>query len=298
MCGHKCYVTMDRRALSTADAVIFFPFYMRNFSAIYPTRTNPDQYFVFWEHETPVRYPEKNVTFPKNYFNATATYSLSADIPIPYGTYEPIARNMTKEEYYEHLLEEIGRKTRGVYAVYSHCETESGREHVIRNLQKYINVDVYGQCRGGIACDRECYNRNKENYRFYLSFENSVCNDYASEKFFNFNTLIPIVLKREYYKRHPQHSFIAVDDFGSLKELADYLNLLSMDDKKYAEYLTWTYDKRRKPRGRHIMLCDVCDYVSKRPARKIYSDIDDFVDLGRSCDLNFKRDVIEGRILQ
>ncbi len=55
-------------------------------------------------------------------------------------------------------------------------------------MKNYMGVDIFGKC-GKLKCGREnetaCYERMEREYRFYLSFENSVCDDYVTEKFWN-----------------------------------------------------------------------------------------------------------------
>lgn len=55
-------------------------------------------------------------------------------------------------------------------------------------------------------------------YKFYLSFENSICVDYVTEKFWNallFNT-VPIVYGgADYLEIAPKKSFINILDFKS-----------------------------------------------------------------------------------
>ena len=54
-------------------------------------------------------------------------------------------------------------------------------------LQRYLPVDVYGVC-GNLSCDGtndvDCGNLLKDHYKFYLAFENIMCDDYITEKFF------------------------------------------------------------------------------------------------------------------
>jgi alpha-1,3-fucosyltransferase len=52
-----------------------------------------------------------------------------------------------------------------------------------------------------------------KNYKFYLSFENSVCRDYISEKFWKAlnNNIVPVVLGGADYSRvAPPKSYINV----------------------------------------------------------------------------------------
>ena len=73
--------------------------------------------------------------------------------------------------------------------------------HLISALQKHIDVDIYGKC-GNLQCSRKdeesCWKKVAEEYYFYLAFENSICKDYVTEKFFNAmnHTVIPITLGR------------------------------------------------------------------------------------------------------
>lgn len=51
---------------------------------------------------------------------------------------------------------------------------------------RYVSVDVYGAC-GKLAClrsDAKCFKLLSSDYKFYLSFENSNCDYYITEKLF------------------------------------------------------------------------------------------------------------------
>jgi hypothetical protein len=71
----------------------------------------------------------------------------------------------------------------------SHCTTDGQREKYISQLRKHVQVDIFGSCNEGepqLNCDTdeffssapECYNILESNYKFYFSFENSICPDY------------------------------------------------------------------------------------------------------------------------
>ena len=83
-------------------------------------------------------------------------------------------------------------------------------------------------------------------YRFYLSFENSKCETYITEKYWmqGLNAqAVPLVMgaKREHYERIAvPKSYIHVDDFATVEDLAKTLHRLNRNDSEYAAYLQWT----------------------------------------------------------
>lgn len=74
-----------------------------------------------------------------------------------------------------------------------------------------------------------------DNHHFYLAFENTVCPEYTTEKFWRLRQLIvPVVLSRGSMNPSiPSDSYIAASDFNSPKELADHLSSLIEDKEKY-----------------------------------------------------------------
>ena len=56
--------------------------------------------------------------------------------------------------------------------------TKVCREKVVSQLSEFLNVDVFGKC-GSHRCSRNnqdlCYSDMNKTYKFYLSFENSLC---------------------------------------------------------------------------------------------------------------------------
>ncbi|KAK6042443.1 hypothetical protein COOONC_20052 [Cooperia oncophora] len=128
-------------------------------------------------------------------------------------------------------------------------------------------------------------------HRFYIAYENSLCNGYITEKFYQriSQLLIPVVMKRRIYEGTdiPPKSFIALDDFKSTKELGDYLNFLRTNDTAYLRvrsehgtfvhrrfqavsfcvnlvnfgdirYFEWAKDYRLPPTYTSTALCELC----------------------------------------
>ena len=133
----------------------------------------------------------------------------------------------------------------------SECVTQSRRERYVRELQKYIPVDIYGEC-GPLKCGSrslgtwakdKCHEKLlhlNNSYKFYLSFENSFCKDYVTEKLLLLEKLnvIPIVMGAvDYSNMRPKNSFIDVRDFSSPRDLARHLHYLNKHNTAYNQYI-------------------------------------------------------------
>lgn len=139
----------------------------------------------------------------------------------------------------------------------SNCDSHSGREEYVLKLrsQPGIHVDIYGGCSSvlnshvvPIQCQKgtpNCTEITLSNYRFYLSFENSKCDTYISEKYWNQGlngNAVPIVMgaKKEQYKRIAvPNSYLHVDDFASVEQLARELHRLNRNLTEFTKYLQW-----------------------------------------------------------
>ena len=118
-------------------------------------------------------------------------------------------------------------------------------------MKQFLEVDVYGKC-GNLSCHNDlnngdpanlCYDLLRTSYKFYLALENSLCEDYLSEKFYNSlaHAVVPVVLSgADLSLLAPPHSFINVEDFNSTSELAEFLISLAGDEERLASYFWWT----------------------------------------------------------
>lgn len=85
------------------------------------------------------------------------------------------------------LLKLIKKKKKNAIWFVSNCQSVGGREKYVEELSKHMIVDVFGKCGNEIKCprDEDCFKKIVEpEYYFYLSFENSLCQDYVTEKLF------------------------------------------------------------------------------------------------------------------
>ena len=196
------------------------------------------------------------------------TYRLDSDVVLNYGnfinrnTHEKIMpnsfikydENQVINNLTKYGLIELKKRTRDVAWVVSHCYTISKREDYVKEMEKYkrLKVDIFGRCgkrtseiHGSRFDWMTAYQKLAPKYKFYLSFENSRCYEYITEKFFMSLKvgMIPVVLgglsKHDYEKIAPQHSFIHVDDFASPSDLMKKLHQISKDPMLYNSYFWW-----------------------------------------------------------
>ncbi|RUS78860.1 hypothetical protein EGW08_013402 [Elysia chlorotica] len=203
--------------------------------------------------------------------NMTCSYRTHSDVFVPYGRLvfqpKPLA---DRPNYYEIAQ----KKTKTVAWFVSNCNTPSRRMDYVRQMQPYIDVDIYGAC--GTPCPRfqpQCESDLLDRYKFYLSFENSLCTDYVTEKFFKVFKddvhVIPVARGGATYRRYfPANTFVDAADFPSPRHLAEHLKSLSSDTKKYAQMLEEN-DMYRMYGGLGSMWCSLCELLNtKGPPQK------------------------------
>jgi alpha-1,3-fucosyltransferase len=182
--------------------------------------------------------------------------------------------------------------------VASNCNPKSQRNLLVDKLSSFIDVDRYGKC-GNLTCDlktMDCTNLERS-YRFYLSFENSICEDYVTEKVFKVmqQIVIPVVYNganmtrflppksvslRTMQVKSPTEllsfQFINVDDFKTVEDLAKYLKFLSRNPDEYVKYFWWR--KHYEVLGKNNMWCDICRGVNEVQQNSRKSVINEFFD--------------------
>ena len=250
--GKTCRVVFDRALYNESEAVIFH-IEEHQHIADYPAYQMSFQKWVLLEDEAP---PQTDKSWPREHvldhikrnFNVTSTIARSSTVQLA-GIYNISFDSQRYAELKETSVNYHAYKSRGVAWFVSHCETQSRREDYVRELQKYIDVDIYGTCgnltcadkvlgRGG-ACDMDLLDRN---YKFYLSFESSFCEDYVTEKLWRFIyqpvTTIPVVMGYvNYTDILPDGTVIDVSDYATPKHLAEYLKHVASQPDIYNEYI-------------------------------------------------------------
>lgn len=248
---------------------------------------NPNQRYVFFTKEPPTALKNIEDVVYKVKFNWTMTYRHQSDVPLLYGRITPkeprsVEEARTQIEDFSHY-DFATNKTRLVAWMVSKCSAQSGREKYVKELRKFIQVDVYGEC-GVLQCEREellsshpdCYKMLESNYKFYLSFENSLCEDYVTESFFNVmnRDIVPIVFGAAAYSRiAPPHSYINAMDYEP-RQLADYLKVLDANHSLYSQFFWWKKHYNVEAGLSQMVrngFCELCKKLHRRHRVKSYS---------------------------
>ena len=291
----NCVATDDPTRSQEADALMF---HMRNVNQqmAYPKKRLPHQRYVFFLLEHPYHQWNDLRGF-SGFFNLTMTYRRDSDIFMPYGKIETLSQSETDSP-----VVVPHKKSMSLVAWFvSNCQSHSKREEYVKELQKYIPVDVYGQC-GPLQCPPnndqyhavrmwpDCYKMLEENYKFYISFENNFCKDYVTEKMMNILnlTVVPIVFGGTDYSRDaPPNSVINILDFDSPKQLSEYLIELDQNEEKYLEYFRWKSQfKVVTKKAFSDAFCRLCEILndSDYPS-KSHNDLDQWWGKDKYCDL-------------
>ena len=225
----------------------------------------PDHPVIILSHESPGYCRWSSAS---NTFSGTTTYSLNSTIYYPFDSAIPIPDN--ERENKNSKVDYAKGKTKGAYVYVSNCySSHYNRLEVMKQLSKYIDVDIYGKCtnnkpcpeRVSIGCEAEAHSK----YRFYLSFENSLCKDYITEKFWKILRssagFIPVAIGgksiEDYYRVAPPDSFIHAYNFSSIEKLGNYLRYLMNNDAAFNRYHQWR-QRYKIIDSRPKLACDLC----------------------------------------
>ncbi|XP_056395097.1 3-galactosyl-N-acetylglucosaminide 4-alpha-L-fucosyltransferase FUT3-like [Hyla sarda] len=265
-----CKLTINRSLYSVADAVLIHHADIMYSNMSLPQMPKPNFQRWIWYNMEPPRIIQ-NLKMLDNLFNMTMTFRKDSDIQTPYGRMEPLkerGQNFT-----------IPQKSKLVAWVVSKWYPGAPRIAYYEKLKKHINIDVYGAKHKKLSWD-DFYSTISQ-YKFYLSFENSVYKDYITEKLWSnaFGSwAVPVVLgtsRKNYEQFVPGDAFIHVDDFPSPKELAAYLLELDKDDEKYRKYFNWRFHYRViNPKGPSYAYCRICATIRENPVYQVIHSVE------------------------
>lgn len=249
-CPYPCTFTRNRDRIYASGAVLFHGKDIKDM----PSYRTQEQIWIFFSLEPPTHTPVQDIERWNGIFNLTVTYRLDSDVPTRYG-YTFLRRRSRPRR--------LKQTTKTGFAAWmvSNCKTQSHREVYVKELRKTVPVDVYGRC-GQLSCEPKgsdkCYEEIARNYSFYLAFENSLCRDYVTEKFYRplKYDVVPVVLGGANYSAlAPPMSYISALDFRSPEELGKFLLSVAGNTRSYTSYLKW---KERYQLRYENLACKLC----------------------------------------
>ncbi|KAJ8041770.1 Alpha-(1,3)-fucosyltransferase 6 [Holothuria leucospilota] len=272
--GSKYLVTNDSSYIQKAQIVVFTNGITRNVTPDewrkYHSKRRKSQVWVLGTMESPqtirVLLPPEDMNMV---YNWSYTYHSKTDFPTPYGGYKEYRKQQSISTNW------FSQKKNLISWTSSHCPLPKStyrRRHFVYSLRKYLNISMYGSCGDG-RLDGSDFHASMRSHKFALALENSCCSEYITEKFWNALTLynqVPVVYgatREEYERIAPPGSFIFVQDFSSLKELAAYIKRVGNNESEYNMYHSWRkfgYSYKIKMWENMVYHChSVCRMASK-----------------------------------
>ena len=285
---HKLDITYDKQRFAESDLVVFHARDMptlRHLKALLKERPMPQRWvFALWESPNHFSYTKPF----HGIFNLTWTYRRDSDIWGPYGSYIQLSSEDPIGGHQKIPLKDFTRaKSKIVAWIVSNCEAKLRLKFVLE-LKRFIKIDVFGKCSGRIFGESRSCPKTRQSkfdclkkYKFYLSFENALCEDYITEKYWDNlgeENVIPVVMGgADYTKLAIPGSYINVLDFKSVKQLAEYLHYLNKNDTAYNEYFKWR-QKYQVLTGIGMTLCNICQWFASKisPETKVYDDLTEY----------------------
>jgi hypothetical protein len=193
---YNCKITTNKQEINESDLVIT---HMRDPIEQVPIYRPLNQKWVFMLYESPAH--SEDYSNYSDIYNLTSTYRLDSDFPDYYFNF--LNMKWERNELFDKNFDYFETKTNFSAAIISNCNDQSGRLEYLEKLKNYISLDIFGRC--GQECPYTWKDNNNitdnckqiigEKYKFYFSFENSICKDYITEKFFDIlrYNIIPVV---------------------------------------------------------------------------------------------------------
>lgn len=239
-------VSRSRQDLKSADVIVVsLPVATIDDLINLRERTSPTQKIIGFCREAKSHTPLLQDTRLAELCDALMTYELSSDIPVPYVS--------NTEFKHPHNLQPVEfRRGTLISAWISSPDEMSGRTQLLEELMSCLPIDSYGRIQKNASLDHDLGEVTKlgtiASYRFTLAFENAVCDDYVTEKFFQplIAGSVPIYLGASNIDAFApgNNCFINVSDFSSPSELVTYVQ--TMTDNEYMSFHEWRKEPLRE----------------------------------------------------
>jgi len=237
--SQDCIITTNRKYLSVADAVVFHtPSLLDELEGDLEKPEN--QIWIAWSQECEENYPILKYHDFMYLFDMRMSYHQYADIVYPYYEYG----------YFKSIEAQVpvSEKINKCCMIISGNLNKSRRIEYLEELMKYTGIDSYGKLFNNSAIINDNGRKTKlelySKYKFVIAFENSIADDYVTEKFFDplLAGSVPVYLGAPNINEYSpgENCFINVRNFENPSQLADFINKCCEDDELYSKFFNWT----------------------------------------------------------
>lgn len=180
----NCHFTSNLSEFRTADALVISQFNQKELKHFSP---KPRHQVWVAQHLEPPYHNRLNPKLLNGLVNWTASYRRDSTITLPYGIWMRVLDDAgpADDNYLGRLQKNYAPgRVKKVAMFVSNCNDRNGRLQYAKELNKTIPVHIFGHC-GSMKCPRQssaCFKMLSKDYKFYLSFENSNCYGYITEK--------------------------------------------------------------------------------------------------------------------
>lgn len=292
-----------------------------------------NQLWAYYNKESPFNTPNLANGKYDDLFNITITPKRDSDVFSPYGFYHrKKALNITTDD--EHKINDVLKrilahridrnkknpnrfrlkqndslvdmkldfKGKDLFIAWVVSNCNQVRDYYVQSLLPHLPIHIYGRCAKNYQQKRRCFKNDYfcevllRRYKFVLALENSFCDDYISDKYWNsiYRGNVPIVLGGSNYDETLviPGSYINIRDFNSAESLSNYIIYLSQNEAEYDEYMRWKehFVVDYLPND-HLRVAEVLKKLSelvKSPLKPFKSyDLSAFYGVKENCPLQF-----------
>eukprot|EP00117_Sycon_ciliatum_P022788 scpid55223/ scgid19550/ Alpha-(1,3)-fucosyltransferase; Fucosyltransferase 7; Fucosyltransferase VII; Galactoside 3-L-fucosyltransferase; Selectin ligand synthase len=256
------YTTSDRSFTSKADIIVAHDW--SGYPAL-PERAFPTQLFMYMTMESP--YSGFSSQHLQHLFNLEYKYMLSSHVR---AAYIPIGEKSFTEIHGASHFSFKQKVANAVSSLVSNCGGFVPRSDFMRDLNEQVPIHGFGRCFHNHELSSYHDISTLEKYKVAMVFENSLCYDYVTEKWWRALTqaTIPLVTSND---RVPDYTKYAPDlncylDYGRFKDMAALATEIKkiMNDEevynKYMAYRTWPEEKFNPVFRKHFSSSSCADF--------------------------------------
>ena len=263
-----CLFTNDHKYYKIADVLHVKLCYTKLVKRAYPEQ------LVLSENRGPERFGCNHPSYAMKIADVRVSYPLSSTIPYPY-----VCTPYIQQPLLNIMNLKPPSDRNGIAMFISNCGS-TWRYNYIKELMDYVHIDSYGECFHNMNMSSSRMKGSDDfvtvklnlikskRYKFLISFENSVLQEYVTEKIWHayLSQTIPIYhgTPDVYHQVPGNNTFIDAAKFTGPKDLAQYIMKVEANESLYKSYFkfdirqTLNFQKNCPPER---IGCTICKHL-------------------------------------